>query len=325
MEIGSPGLTTVPTWVIVDNVIHRKDLASFRDDRRATSAAALASNGEVIRVSFILTALPGTSRPCLHCSADRKMCNFDTVVAAHGEAVLFRLKIDYEGLLSLHSAIDYFVYWAGPPGPKLTLLPHWYMTELEILAAEEDGSWHRTQRITMEFRGAGLLLTGREGGFVVAELQLDSDKLEDWDAPLKGKLIKLCSDMEAVFATGADKWEVKHTTARGGKAKFRDLRGWWKTHVVLPYGSYLCWVDYFRGIIFCDVNHHSPDLQYLPLPLEYVPLGYPDPWHKALPAAYRAVCITKGGTMKFVNVVRVDGLLLVSSDPGSDLPLPCTH
>ncbi|KAL6614387.1 hypothetical protein ACP70R_036657 [Stipagrostis hirtigluma subsp. patula] len=210
------------------------------------------------------------------------MCSFDTVVAAHGEAVLFRLKIDYERLLSPHKAVDYFIYWAGPSGPKLTLLPRWYMTELEILAAEKGGSWNRTQRITMGIRGTGLLLTGCEGGFVVAELQLNVDKLEDSDAPLEGKLIRLCSDREAV-ATGTDKWEVKYTTARGGKAKFGDLCGWWRTDVVLPYGNYLCWVDYFRGIIFCDVNHHSPDLQYLSLPLEYVPLGYPDPLCIALP------------------------------------------
>ncbi|KAL6642430.1 hypothetical protein ACP70R_020611 [Stipagrostis hirtigluma subsp. patula] len=313
MEVRSPDPSTVPSWVVVDKAIYRKDLASFRG---ATSARARASNGENIRVSFILTALPGTSRLCLHCSERRKLISFDTVEAAHGEAVLFRLKIDYKRLLWDDTAIDYFIYWAAPSGPKLTRLPRWYMTEPEILAAEKDGSWNRTQRIIMGIMGTGLLLTGCQGEFVVAELQISSAKLEHWDAPLEAKLIRLCSDREAL-ASGTAKWEVKDTTARGGKAKFRDLRGWWMTHVVLPYGNYLCWVDYFRGIILCDVNHDSPDIQYLPLPLKHVPLGYPDPFLIALPTAYRAVGITKGGTMKFVNIVRDDGMLLVSSHPGS--------
>lgn len=156
---------------------------------------------------------------------------------------------------------------------------------------------------------------------MVAELQLNLDKLcvrEHWDARLEGTLIKLCSDRKGQVSTGIDRWEVKDTTARGGKAKFGDLRGWWDTHLVLPYRSYLCWVDYFRGIIFCDVNSNSPDLQYLPLPLEYVPLGCPDPLFIALPEAYRAVCVTKGGTMKFINIVRDDGMLSIPClpDPG---------
>ncbi|KAK3135815.1 hypothetical protein QOZ80_5BG0423740 [Eleusine coracana subsp. coracana] len=306
MEVRSQDPSTIPSWVIVDNQIRRKDLASFPGDGGATSTSARASNGEDIRVSFILSALPGTSRLCLHFPEDRKMCSLDNVVAAHGEAVLFRLKIDYERLPSVDDiidqhvswllwpdnatdydydmvlpldnaivdynrlppwdkAIDYFIYWAGPSGPELTLLPRWYMTE------QEESSWLLSSNSTWTRLG-----TGHE------------------DAPLEGKLIKLCSDRKANNATGIRNWEVKDTRARGGKAKFGDLRGWWETHVVLPYGSYLCWVDYYRGIIFCDVNHNSPDLQYLPLPLEHVPIGYPDPLHIASPGAYRAVCITKG-------------------------------
>ncbi|KAJ1295724.1 hypothetical protein BS78_01G245000 [Paspalum vaginatum] len=281
MDVGSSDLafySIFPSCVVLDNDVCRKELASFRDDD-PTSAVARASNGELVRVSFILRALPDASRLCIY--------------------------IDYKGLAASHDAIDYFIYQASPSGPRLSLIPRHFPTECEIETAEV-GSWRRNPR-------TGLLTVDR-GDFVVAELHLDLERLDDVDTPLEGQLFRLCySDRY----TGAGEWEVKHTRACGGKAKFCDLLCWWEAHVVVPYGSYLCWVDYSRGIIFCDVNHSSPDLQYLPLPVDHIPVGYPDPYRIGWPQASRAVCITKGGTMKFINIARSDGMLSDESEPGS--------
>jgi len=96
-------------------------------------------------------------------------------------------------------------------------------------------------------RGTGLLIYDRED-FVVAELHLDVDRLEDMDAPLEAQLFSLCSSRERIAAGGGE-WEVKHARARGGKAKFGDLLCWWEASMDIPYGRYLCWVDYSRGVI----------------------------------------------------------------------------
>jgi hypothetical protein len=96
-------------------------------------------------------------------------------------------------------------------------------------------------------RGTGLLICDRED-FVVAELHLDVDRLEDMDAPLEAQLFSLCSSRERIAAGGGE-WEVKHARARGGKAKFGDLLCWWEASMDIPYGRYLCWVDYSRGVI----------------------------------------------------------------------------
>ncbi|KAK3139016.1 hypothetical protein QOZ80_5AG0376570 [Eleusine coracana subsp. coracana] len=274
------------------------------------------------------------------------MCSLDNVVAAHGEAVLFRLKIDYERLPSVDDILDQHARMLWPnnatdyerlfsPDYDRLFSPD-YAIDYDRVPPLDNAivdynrllPWDKAIDDYIYWAGpyrsrahtAPALVHDRTGGeFVVAELQLNVDKLatEHEDAPLEGKLIKLCSDREATAtATGICMWEVKDTRARGGKAKFGDLRGWWETHVVLPYGSYLRWVDYYRGIIFCDVNNNSPHLQYLPLPLEHVPIGYPDLLNILLPGAYRAVCITKGGTMNFVNIVRDDGTLFLSREPG---------
>ncbi|CAD6341362.1 unnamed protein product [Miscanthus lutarioriparius] len=201
-----------------------------------TSAKTYASNGEVVRVSFTLRPLPGASRLCVHLPKGRKLSGFDSVVAAHGNAVLFRLEIDFNGLPSSCSTVDHLIYWASPCGPRISLLPRWYSTEDEIEAAEV-GSWRRNPWMALGRRGTGFLICDRED-FVVAELHLDVDRLEDVDASLEAQLFRLCSSRERIAAGGGE-WEVKHTRARGGKAKFGDLLCWWEASMVIPYGSYL--------------------------------------------------------------------------------------
>ncbi|RCV17323.1 hypothetical protein SETIT_3G211000v2 [Setaria italica] len=307
MEVQSNRLFSIPDWVVLDHQIFPKDLDSFRNNV-VTSAEVCASNSELVRVSFILSALPGTSRLCVHLKEGHELSCLDTVVAAHGKAVLFRLKVDFEGLTG--KAIDYFIYWAYTSGPKLSLVPRYYSTVKEIAAAEE-GSWRRRLRYRMaNYRGIGLLLTGDSEEFVVAELRLNLSKLEDdVDAPLEGELFRLRSD----GAGAAGEWEVKNTSVRDGKPTFRDIHGWWEAHKVVPYARYLCWVDYYRGVIFCDVNNDNPELQYLALPVGYVLPGYPVPFRSVLPQVFRAVCITKDETMKFINVVHDDSFPMVSA------------
>ncbi|CAO2194800.1 unnamed protein product [Urochloa humidicola] len=228
----------------------------------------------------------------------------------------------YNGLPAALYAADYFIYWASRNGPRLSRLPRCYSTEEEIAAAEL-GSWRRNPRLAPApgRKGMGLLVTDGED-FVVAELHLNLARLEGdgVDAPLEAQLFRLRSVRE-IDATSACEWEVKHARARGDKDKFRDLLCWWRADTVVPYGSYLCWVDYSRGVIFCDVYHGSPDLQYLSLPVDRIPFGYPDPCRIGWPQASWAVCITKYGTMKFINISRSDGMLSGVSEPGSDFTI----
>jgi len=208
MEIGSSdqSLSSIfPSWVVVDQDICRKAFASFRPGD-PTSAKTCASNGEVVRVSFTLRPLPGASRLCVHWPEGRKPSGWNAVVAAHGNAVLFRLEVDFEGLPSSCSAIDHFIYWASPCGPWISLLPRWYSTEEEIEAARV-GSWRRNPWMTLGRRGTGLLLDCDTGDFVVAELHLDLDRLEDVDAPLEAQLLRLCSDRGKIAAGAAGEWE----------------------------------------------------------------------------------------------------------------------
>ncbi|CAD6334151.1 unnamed protein product [Miscanthus lutarioriparius] len=311
----------LPSWVVVDQGIDRKALASFRHDDDPSTAEARASNGEIVRVSFTVRPLPGASRLWVHWPEGRKPSGWNRVVAAHGNAVLFRLEVDFED--SLIVLRDRPLHLLGQPFRSLDLTS-------PTLVLDRGGDRGSSGR-----RGTGLLLDCDTGDFVVAELHLDLDRLEDVDAPLEAQLLRLCSDRGkiAAGAAGEWEWEVKHAGARGGKAKFSDLLCWWEASMVVPYRSYLCWVDYSRGVIFCNVGHSSPDLQYLSLPVDQLavgcasastpaehalfPVGYPDHFSRGWPQASRAVCVTKNGAMmKFINIARSDGMLSGESEHG---------
>ncbi|KAF0895801.1 hypothetical protein E2562_016534 [Oryza meyeriana var. granulata] len=270
-----PASPSISSWVVIEPQICRKELASYRRDG-VTSAKVHASNGEFLRVSFELSVPPGVSRLFLHCPKEREMCTLDAVVAAHYDALLFRLVINYEGLYRLAScAIDYFVYKAGSHpsgGAELSLLPRCYPTDDEFYAAPE-GSWVRTSPLRMKNAQAiGLLRTSKRG-FVVAELCPYPSIVDDEnDEPLTAELFMLRSDGGSPKAAG--EWEVKLTTARGGKAK--------------------------RGDICCWQTH-----KYVRLPIGRA--GWPE--------ASRIVCITNGNEMKFVSIVHSDEMLSGVSKP----------
>lgn len=90
----------------------------------------------------------------------------------------------------------------------------------------------------------------------------------------------------------------------------------------IPFGNYLCWIDYFRGILFCDVLNDNPQLWYVELPVK--PLkGDPDHLGFGRPHPYvaRSVCVSESGMMKFVNINRHDGEFSSKRKTGSDFTI----
>uniref|UniRef100_M8CDV2 DUF1618 domain-containing protein n=1 Tax=Aegilops tauschii TaxID=37682 RepID=M8CDV2_AEGTA len=239
---------------------------SFRADGE-TSAETMDGNGRPVRVSFDLQAPPGSSRLCLHCPVEREPSWWDIVVASHGDAVLFRIEVEFDGnpFVREHT-LDYFIYRASSSArSKLTLLPRSYFTEAEIMepVAEDVDFWRRNWRM-VNSSYIGLLTDEQE--FVVAELYISG--AADEAAPLEAPLFRLHSSPGAMNG-GGGQWELTIAKNRDGKVRFKDVLGW-QTHKVVPFTSYsyLCWVDYNRGVLFCDVFNNTPQLQYLQLPID---------------------------------------------------------
>lgn len=87
---------------------------------------------------------------------------------------------------------------------------------------------------------------------------------------------------------------------------------------VVSFEGYMCWIDYFRGILFCDVLDEDHELRYVELPVAPPDgnLHHPE-FGRLHPFVTRSVCVTDGGTMKFVNVARADVEIASKRRPGS--------
>ncbi|KAF7052850.1 hypothetical protein CFC21_060877 [Triticum aestivum] len=264
-----------PPWVLLDRLGHREDQA---DADAATVASSRTSTGTVISVSFRFAAPPATSRLYLRWpsgpSREDSSFAYPRVVAAHDDSVLLQLTVSSR-------SIDYFLYKArGARPPSLSLLPRSALTR----------------------KGIGILRRRGEGAFAVAELRTAGGD----GTPVAFDLCVLLSPGPG--PSESDKWEVRRVKVLDGRGKDLALQCW-ETDAVVPVGGrFLCWVDYYRGILVGRVFADGGSaLTYVPLPVD-TPWAKPDHGQEC-PEASRSVCVTAGDTVKFVSVDR--GLLFV--------------
>lgn len=128
----------------------------------------------------------------------------------------------------------------------------------------------------------GLLRRG-EDEFAMAQLQVPGREL----CVLRSRLSNHDHD---------HKWEVlQNVQIQCGEDESSDLF-YWATDAVIPFGKYLCWVDYSKGgIVFCDVFEEMPKISYLRLPIEDRP---PRSFRRPFLDRKRSVCVAEG-VLKF--------------------------
>ncbi|KAL6623203.1 hypothetical protein ACP70R_033082 [Stipagrostis hirtigluma subsp. patula] len=221
------------------------DAASFPDDgAEKPSARSRASNGEAVLVCFRLVAPPAVSRLYLHYPREAEEFNETALVAAHRDSVLFRVvapsgPVDSPFPWCCHT--DYFVCRAGGSS-GLSLagpLPPCYVDERQMAGQGRAVHPHMLRAV------ADLMM-----------LVLDDTD----DAPVEAELFRYRS------SAGSRQWEVKRLPIIC-RSEDRGRAGlqWWTTHAVVLFDGYLCWIDYFRGILFCDVLADEPQLRYVEL------------------------------------------------------------
>ncbi|KAJ1259736.1 hypothetical protein BS78_10G178900 [Paspalum vaginatum] len=94
----------------------------------------------------------------------------------------------------------------------------------------------------------------------------------------------------------------------------------WVTDTVIPVNRWLCWIDYCRGILFCDMfSGDAPTVYFLRFPL--------DKFHRVPDDGswfYRGVsAIDDGHMLKFVNVIRNDAVGHGALKPGGGFTIAC--
>ncbi|OEL19748.1 hypothetical protein BAE44_0019233 [Dichanthelium oligosanthes] len=262
--------SSCPRWVMLPRYAQRRDSSVSVADAK-TSAAACTSTGRTFRISFGVAVPPAISSFYYDWVGGRAPASDEyfwkpTVVATHGDCILLEMRrpcIRERGFIHM-PVLDYFLYEAaaGARPPSLLLLPACYIPTLY-----ERGCSDEARRATPRIMGenTGILRRG-EDELLVVQLDLLSRHVPRGTA-------ELC-----VLRHGGDdlEWKLKMVPivhgegSRDGQGETPTPRQWWETDAAVPVGDrFLCWVDYFRGFLLCDMaaGEGSLTLRYVPLPV----------------------------------------------------------
>ncbi|VAI38325.1 hypothetical protein VPH35_093257 [Triticum aestivum] len=280
------GTAVFPDWAMLDRIGRtrcHKDLDAARRvvNKNKTAAQLRIDHGRSCYVSFTLAAPPkGVSYLNLHwpmreCS-DTKPPAYPFVRATDKDLVLFDIDI----LSRICAPSDLFVYTAAGPSPSVQLLPRY----------TEDR--RRKRRLFLMDKFSTGILRLSEKRYIVADLSVldgalfvfDSSQTEEWTIiPIMPGLIR---------------WHAPKQKQSSGK-----LPKLWSTDDVLALDDrFLCWVDYFSGVLLSDFSstRGSPPLHFVPFPGEK---EYPEELRvsRHFPGRFRSVSISQG-KMRFVHI-----------------------
>ncbi|KQK21027.1 hypothetical protein BRADI_1g58252v3 [Brachypodium distachyon] len=282
----SPPAAAYPRWVLLEQSMWCQD-----PDAR-TVAYTHTSTGHPFRISFAFPPPPAVSRPRFDFPGRGGGIELHPfVIAAHGDSVLVQIQTeDYTTVIfDERCTVDYFVYSAGDAParpPSLSRLPPCYLTK------QEEGRRRPRERF-MGLPGMTLLRRQEDDETVVAAL----------DARTKEEGPVLEAELCLLRRSGG--WELKRLPVLHDKGKRREL-SCWVTDAAAPVGDrFLCWVDYFRGVIFSDVSRESPELRYVSLPVKPDLTTYYRDGRGG--SSYRSVCATGGGGMVMSSPARCCG------------------
>lgn len=210
---------------------------------------------------------------------------YSSVLAADKNLLLIRVAIPS---LSCYYEIphDLFVYTAAGSRPLLERLPLHNQCAREVFG-----------KFFVRRSGIGILrLAGDEDNYIVADLIVDKPEGS-------GDYVAELCVFFSTSRTRTSKWEVFTITtlqkSAGGKFPVR-----WITSTVLPFdGRFLCWVDYFSGVLLLSgfSRKKGPEVKFLSFPGKQ----YPDEVRRGIgrccPGRFRSLSISQG-MMCFVHI-----------------------
>ncbi|XBJ24280.1 hypothetical protein VPH35_002195 [Triticum aestivum] len=291
--------STLPGWSMLDCFVFWSENFAFPKDAASTLASGTNSMDQKFRICFKLVDPPEVSRLYLQMEEGLWQSHSFEIVAAHRAAVLLQMSypIQVPGYDTIIPMVDHFLYRAASWLPAI---------QDRIKARASDDA--TTNQLLRRLHCLDLGVLCRGGGEVaVAELEITGSM-----AP--PKLHVLCPSTSSG-------WEVKHPPIIPcDDAREFDLEEFLRcfdAHAVVPFRSYLCWVDYSLGILFCDVFDESPKLLYLELPAQ-LPRLHREVMGRAWADAYHAVGVTEGEVMKFVKLVHDKDRFSETIGPATD-------
>ncbi|XP_037443863.1 uncharacterized protein LOC119312240 [Triticum dicoccoides] len=277
------GVLPNPDWVMLGRIGRTRchnslGAARVAVNKNKTAALLHMAGGPFCYVSFTLAApRKGVSYLNLHWPEGQDAAippAYPSVRAADKELILFDISTPAQTDSYLVPP-DLFVYTAAGSSPSVQRLP----------PCTERGK----KPFLMDNLATGILRLKAEDRYIVADLNVYSEEA--------GLRAELC-----VFDSYLNKWEITPKIAFDDHINGGQFTNLWSTHHVFAFaGRFLCWIDYFSGVLLCDFSMtDSPVLRFVPFPGEK---EYHDKVRveNYLPERFRSVSISQG-KMRFVHI-----------------------
>lgn len=301
-----------PSWAILEPFVFRRDDDdSFPDLSKApVRASGTTSLGAHFRIAFSFAEPPRVSRlyaqlPGFPGPDKQTPLAF---LATHHHLALLQVCTLRPNFVIVQ---DFFIFSAYHDPSSLQRLP----PSSEMDAQPPPGHLdYLVERRLLRDRHIGLLCRGEgEQEFVVAELNLSKSRNK-----VHADIFFLKS---TVPARCGEKWNfVRVPILHSGNP---DDLIFWQTEGVVPIDHWLCWIDYSRGMLFCDLfGKPNPTVSFLRFPLGDLPSFF----NRSITHSrmYRAVSAIDGGhALKFVHVARSDGIGYGALKPGDSFTITC--
>uniref|UniRef100_A0A0D9XZT9 DUF1618 domain-containing protein n=1 Tax=Leersia perrieri TaxID=77586 RepID=A0A0D9XZT9_9ORYZ len=271
----------LPGWVMLDVYVYRRDDVPFPSDN-PTVARGDNSRGDAVGVWFGLDEPPRPSEIYFKWPAGKGDC-WVCVLGADGDSVLFQMGyLTASGLMMF----DYLVYQSGGGGgPALHRLPPLDGTTFEEAQSRvhAEGSYWVTNQYLRRIDCLDMGIVRRRASQEIAVAELEE-----------------LQQLPSIFPAN-----------RGSSSLDLGNVMWdWESDTVI----HMCFVDYYNGVLLCNVFDPSPELLYLEFPVK-IP-GLDRLRHgRSWPLVYQTIGLTRDH-FKFVSVVRDDGLIEEDPAPG---------
>nr|XP_034569457.1 uncharacterized protein LOC117833972 [Setaria viridis] len=315
-----------PSWMLLEPFVFRKDDdESFPDEGEAPiRATGTTSWGAQFRIAFSLAKPPQISRLYAQLPVpgflDRNVGTPLSIVATHRHLALVRVATRTSEMVTVQ---NFFIFTADEgPSSSLKALP--LCTEPEFDYTRHSVRVPRRRRLPdgtprlLNVRNLGFWCRGKQ--FVVVELTLFKPINHD---KVFADICLLHSDRDQLGATWKSMRVEFLSTDDPDDADLFQI-SWWCTEAVIPFDKWLCWIDYHRGILFCDMSKlpNPPTVSFIWFPLDRLPISGNRTGTSTM--CYRSVSVVdRGRALKFVNITRHDGIPFEALKPGTGFTITC--
>jgi len=280
-----------PDWVMLDRIGRTHCHNGLGAARKAVNGNTTAvqvgmDSGHSFYVSFTLAPHPqvGASYFDLHWPKRRGSASmapaYPYVRAVDKDLVLFQVSIPSK-TQHLDAPPDLFVYTAAGPSPSVEQLP---------LYTED-----RRRPFLMSKFTTGILRRP-DNCYIVADLILYREKEDTGNYSMHAEI--------CVFNSKSGIWRpfMKDAPQPQDQSNGQFFSHWSTDHVLAFDGCFLCWVDYFSGVLLSDFSNmsSSPVLHFVPFPGEEVYAAEVRA-ERCFAQRFRSLSISQG-KMRFVHI-----------------------